>query len=420
MTFKEFILEHASDDTSRLLFAKGRWPEIDMEQAVTAIECRRKIRSKLPRWHSEPDIFYPDRLCAEQCSSEETAGYKARLAAEISGGGRIADLTGGLGVDCSAFAAHFKKVLYNEMDSSRAEAARHNFKVLGLDNIEIETFCASKDETALWARLKEFSPDIIYIDPARRSADGSKVFLIEECSPDVLGLLPQIFSCSKNLMIKLSPMADITMVSGRLEANGADVIEVHCIASSGECKEVLVLAVKSDGCHKEHSTVVYDNGNTMRFNRGNDGNIPDNSPSLMHNIDEAYGMRYLFEPGKALAKSGLFNEICCFGIRKAGIHTHIYFSPEMPSGDIAGFGKTFAIKQILPLSKKTIKSVGAQWPECDVTSRNIPMTSDELRKRTGCRSGGKFHLFGLRMDFAEKQNPGKPRGENYLVVAERL
>lgn len=420
MTLRDFILEHAADDTSRLLFSRGRWPEIDMERAVTAIECRRKIRNKLPSWHSEPDIIYPDRLCAEQCSSEETAEYKAVTASRIAGGGRIADLTGGLGVDCSAFARHFKKVLYNEMEASRSEAAVHNFKVLGLDNIEVRGFCASHGETRLWTMLRDFEPDIIYIDPARRSADGGKVFLIEECSPDVLGLLPDIFSCTDNLMIKLSPMADITMVRERLEANGADVREVHCIASSGECKEVLVWAVQSGGSHAGHHIVVYENGSTIRFSAGDDGNIRDNHPSFIDNFEELSSMRYLFEPGKALAKAGVFNAVCGFGMKKAGLHTHIYFSSGKPSSDIAEFGKTFIIKQILPLNKKTIKSIGSQWPDCGVTARNIPMTSEELMKRTGCRSGGRFHLFGLRMDFTEMKNPGESRGENYLVVAERL
>ncbi|MGM9741992.1 MAG: hypothetical protein ACI3ZC_02915 [Candidatus Cryptobacteroides sp.] len=427
MTFTDFIIEHENDDIAKLLLGKAKWPDIDMERAATVIECRRRIRAKLPEWYSHPEIIYPDRLSTEQCSSSETAGYKASVAARIAGNGasgrcRIADLTGGLGVDSGAFAKSFGNVLYNEMEPRRADAARHNFNVLGRDNIEVTSFTASREESRLWDRLRDFSPDIVFVDPARRSAEGDKVFLLEECSPDVLGILPDIFSCTDNLLLKLSPMADITMAASRLEKHGAEVREIHCIASGGECKELLIAASKAGEKKAGYSITVYDGGKTMSFSPEDLGRIASEGPELMAGEEELEGMKYLFEPGKALAKAGLFNAICSFGLRKAGVSTHLYFSREMPDSRLLLFGKTFSIKGMTTFNKQGIRTMSKMWPECEVTARNIPVSSDGLRKKLGSKSGGKVHIFGMRMDFSGKGNPGTAgnRGDNYLIAGERL
>ena len=178
MTLKEFIQEHENDDTARLMLSRNRWPDIDIDKAVTIIECRKKLRTKLPEWYEIPEIIYPDRLSSEQSSSSAAAKYKASIASRIANGGRIADLTGGLGADSLAFSRVASQVMYNEMDPGRAEAARHNFPLLGAENISVSSFCveeSGKSEGAanFWKTLKKFSPDLVYMDPARRSATGS-------------------------------------------------------------------------------------------------------------------------------------------------------------------------------------------------------------------------------------------------------
>ena len=116
MTLKEFIQEHENDDTARLILSRNKWPDIDIDKAVTIIECRKKIRTKLPEWYEIPEIIYPDRLSSEQSSSSATAKYKASVASRIANGGRIADLTGGLGADSLAFSRVASQVMYNEME----------------------------------------------------------------------------------------------------------------------------------------------------------------------------------------------------------------------------------------------------------------------------------------------------------------
>ncbi|MGN1233678.1 MAG: hypothetical protein ACI4UJ_09585 [Candidatus Cryptobacteroides sp.] len=415
MDLTDFILEHETDDTARLLLSRGKWPEIDIDKAVTTIECRKRLKAKLPEWYAVPGIEYPDRLAAEQCSSSETAAYKASIISRILGQCRLADLTGGLGVDSAAFANVCSSVLYNEMSTERAEAARRNFRLLGRDNVKVTNHIAC-DDSPIWDELEAFSPDIIFIDPARRSDTGSKVFLIEECSPDIIGLMDRIRACCGKILIKLSPMADITMAVSRLEKAGAKVREVHCVEAGGECKELLVLCDNEwDG---SPGLIIFRDGKSLDIS-GLSGHLPIYPASN----EEMMSMKYIFEPGKALAKAGAFNAICHSPSRliKAGEHTHLYLSSTEPDPEdkLLHFGKLFRIIDISPLDKRSIALFAKKYPDSDVSARNIKMTSDELRSRLRSKSGGKTHIFGFRVDFNAKEN-GPEGTRNFIIAAERI
>ena len=321
-SFEKFIVENGNADTVRLVMACKEWPvpedaelaELDAKSlAVNTIEGRRRLRKKLPEWVACTGLVYPSSLCAEQCSSSDTARYKASIVqrifneyvgtvasmvgdpcrttgsatenkmvtepAEVTIGtrktGRIADLTGGLGVDSWAFSEVAEEVLYNEMNPALAAAARHNFKALGVTNIFIRNSEATSD--SLKDIFGDFRPDVIFLDPARRDSAGKKVFLLEDCSPDVLKILPELFGISRFVLLKLSPMADITMAVERLDRtyeeylekasgkgwNGQWVREVHVVASGGECKELLILL---DGEWNEgYSLTCREDGKTLTF-----------------------------------------------------------------------------------------------------------------------------------------------------------
>ena len=66
-------------------------------------EGQKKVLAKVPSWSEAEGLVIPGSLSTEQCSSEETAMTKARAVSEL-GCRRVADLTGGLGVDSWAFA----------------------------------------------------------------------------------------------------------------------------------------------------------------------------------------------------------------------------------------------------------------------------------------------------------------------------
>ena len=458
MTFADFILQHDSDDPVRLLLSRDKYPDIDIDLAVTTLQVRRKLRTKVPQWYAVPSLVYPSRLSGEQCSSSGTARYKASLLTSVrredtpsetsghprpdkregpiacDGRGRseaeavsegvpsllrIADLTGGMGVDSWAFAEVAEEVLYNEMQEGLAKATERNFKELGVENVRFRNCRVEPGKVE--EVLDGFRPDVIFLDPARRAEDGRKVFLIEDCQPDVLTLLPELFAASRFVLLKLSPMADITMACKRLP----HVREVHVVAAGGECKELLFLLDRE--WNGTPSTFVVEGGAVMEIpgQAGNDETTPvipsETAPVISSGAKESVvistgakrsGEICLFEPGKALLKAEAFDLPCeQFGLTKLGRHTHLFVGDSVPE-ELRPFGKTFEVLEVLPLNNRTLKEAGKRYPQAEVTARNIPMTSDLLRKKSGCTSGGDVHLFGTRVDAAV--DPG-----NYLFITKR-
>lgn len=481
-SFEKFIVENGNADTVRLVMACKEWPvpedaelaELDAKSlAVNTIEGRRRLRKKLPEWVARTGLVYPSSLCAEQCSSSDTARYKASIVqrifneyvgtvasmvgdpcrttgsatkgtesvpdknspttrnqsvtelAEVTipSRGKVADLTGGLGVDSWAFSEVAEEVLYNEMNPALAAAARHNFKALGVTNIFIKNSEATSD--SLKDIFGDFRPDVIFLDPARRDSAGKKVFLLEDCSPDVLKILPELFGISRFVLLKLSPMADITMAVERLDRtyeeylekasgkgwNGQWVREVHVVASGGECKELLILL---DGEWNEgYSLSCREDGKTLTFK-------PEEITKAKAGYPDSTFARIIFEPGKSLTKAGVSNAICeRFGLVKLARFTHLYTiseplsdsESEQRTAPLKDFGKVFYVKEILPLNKSSMKDVGKRYPHSEVSAKNIPMSSDELRTRLKVKSGDDAHIFGVRIETPYNE-------DNYLIVTE--
>lgn len=412
--------------------------EAAFDLALTTLEVRRKLRDKVPQWHAVPSLVYPLRISGEQCSSSATARYKASVALAASQqalwaqnacchvssdaaastfgqkclpGGCIADLTGGLGVDSWAFAQVFREVLYNEMRPELADAAVHNFRELGVTNIQVRNCAlvpsgmASADRPENGRTVSEilgpFRPDILFLDPARRAADGRKVFRLEDCQPDVLRLLPELLSACPRLLLKLSPMADITLVCNQLGC----VREVHVVSADGECKELLLLL--EAGWAGPRTLTVVEDGAVMQVPvaGGTPGAVMAGTLSAPPSAGDL-----LFEPGKALLKAGAFDLPCTFGLSKLGRHTHLYVGAAIPEA-LRPFGKCFRLLEALPLDKRGMRTIGQKYPRADVTARNIPLTSDQLRVKLGVRSGGDVHIFGLHSDALHS---------NLLLVARRV
>ena len=432
MEFAQFILEHEADDPVRLALARDRYrAEVeDFDLAVNTLESRRKLRTKVPEWYALPQLRYPLKLSAEQCSSTETARYKACVALSVvesevswrsserpAGPGtfadakvvegekaagdnrgqsplktcKIADLTGGLGVDSWAFAQVFPEVLYNEMNPVLADAALYNFRQLGLDGVSVRS--QELRPGNLSRILGDFRPDILFLDPARRAEDGRKVFRLEDCQPDVLQLLPDLFGACPRLLLKLSPMADITLVCKQLK----NVKDVHVVAAEGECKELLLLLERDyDG---PYGITIYESGAVMEVTGGWG---PESAPAghdvlggvAKRRLGDITSPSFLFEPGKALLKAGAFDVPCRYGLSKLGHHTHLYTSASPVPEALQPFGKVFEILEISPLNNRSIKDIGKRYPSAEVTARNIPISSDELHKKLGVRSGGSIHIFG--------------------------
>lgn len=435
--FGQFIIEHDSDDVSSLLL-KGRAPEgIDLHLAAETILARRTIRGKLPSWYALPQLLYPAKLSAEQCSSEETAAYKASVVKsvfddEFAKAGRktipdgkgdrtikIADLTGGLGVDTWAFSKIAGQVLFNEMSGRLAEAAKHNFKELGIDNVSITSSRVESSGSLLvkngeavspQSLLADFAPDLIFLDPARRDGAGKKVFMLEDCSPDILSLKDELLEISRFVMVKLSPMADISLASSKL---GEHCREVHVVESAGECKELLILMDRE--WEGEYSTTVYANGSTLSFKLSQEKE----AKCIIAGKAETESSQWLFEPGKALMKAGALNLPCTlFGTEKAGKSTHLhFFNSEEEIERMLQFGKVFRIIKMEPFNNRSIKEMASEYAGAGVSARNLPISSDALGAKMKAASGKhstkaaeNIHIFAFKSDLCG----------NLILAAERL
>ena len=416
----KFISEHADSDVSRLILDKGKYPEIDMSLAVNCIESRRKLKGKVQEWYANESLIFPFKLSAEQCSSSATGTYKAEVAAAIANESgaepwNLADLTGGLGVDSWFFSKKAAKVVYNEMQTPLCDAAKHNFRSLGADNITVVNSTITPGGCLDAILAVEGHIDIVYIDPARRGEGGKKVFLIEECTPDVLTIKEEIFEHCRNLLIKLSPMADISMVCDRL---GKRCREVHVVAAGGECKELLiwmdrhwkeaysVIAVELHNDNTRSTLEFTPEDECIAGQQSSGGDMPPPARGCLSVAKTGVAgttccpAAFIFEPGKSLMKAGCFNLIASrFNLHKLGKSTHYYLTDSAEQAEtLKQFGKVYQILECAQLDKRTIKEMGKKYPKAEVTARNIPMDTDALRKKLGITSGDDAHIFGLKSD----------------------
>ena len=351
----------------------------------------RKAAHKLPSWVRAGAIDFPGSLCLEQCSSEAAAHYKASF---VKGAGIVADLTGGLGVDSVAFSQVAGDVLYYERNPELAAAAFGNFEKLGAANIAV---CCAEVGPGQIDALPVCG--WIYADPARRSAAGRKVFLLEDCEPDILTLLPSIWQKTTNVMLKLSPMADISMVASRL---GSELAEIHIVALKGEVKELLCILKAGNTAGYTETVVELEDGGSLAFRP------EDEAAAVAVPAPAPEPGDFLYEPRPALLKAGLFKLPCTrCGLRKFAPSTHLYTGPGTP----VPFFKIYRIRETAPLGKSTLKDFAARYPGASVSARNLPLGSEELRSRMkmGAATRDGTHIFGCTL--------GK---EKILIAADTL
>ncbi len=410
----------------------------------------------MPEWaDAGPSLKIPSRLNLEQCSSSATSHYKASLIQKIIGsGGNVADFTGGMGADCWAYSRICKSALYNEMNTELAAAVESNFQALGVSNVvfrDCELVPGRAGEI-----LDGYRPDLIFMDPARRGNAGQKVFRLEDCQPNVLELKDELLGICPNLLLKLSPMADISLLCRQL---GPEVREVHCVGAGGECKELLFWLQKGwDGginiCVSGDLNAVKASSDSASKNCLQDS-VPDYAPVLSFTPEEeaAAAVKFfadneelagtagllLFEPSAVTMKAGCFRLLCSrIALTKLGRSTQLYAFAGNSAPGVASYdelrllGKLFRIKRIVPFSGASVTALGREFPRCEVSARNMPLSSDELRRKMKCKSGGSVHIFaagvdfvGSAMGFTAGREGGIGRGaagkaERYLFVTERV
>ena len=272
-----------------------------MPTAITQIAGRQVAAEKIPSWSDMDDIWYPKHLSLEQCSSEVTARYKATLLK----GNSLTDLTGGFGIDCAFLAAKFKSAIYVERQQELCEIAAHNFPILNLNHINV------KNEDGV-SYLQAMSPvDCIFLDPARRNEHGGKTVAISDCEPDVAELEELLLNKAGQVMVKLSPMLDLSLALKELQ----HVQKVHIISANNECKELLLIlgqaSVEEISIHCVNlPTKGIQEEQHFVFTREQEQCSECNYTNALEN--------YLYEPNASLLKAGAFRSIAsAFPVKRA-------------------------------------------------------------------------------------------------------
>lgn len=371
---KEFIKEHKNEDPRALALQGKRYPSVDIREAVTQIEGWQAAKEKLPAWAATNGIIYPPRISMEQCSSEPTALYKAA----ISKGDRLADLTGGFGIDCSYMSRGFREATYIERNAVLCDIARENFALLGLGNINIIN---GNSEDILPTLPKQ---DWIFIDPARRALDGRKVVALSDCEPDVTALESQLLEKADKVMVKCSPMLDITAATRQLSS----IETVHIIAVNNECKELLFILgegkceetpIRCVNIRKEELQV-------FTFTVAEEANA---EVTHSNTID-----RYLYEPNAAILKGGCYRTLSQrLLISKLHPNTQLYTSDKLV-GEFPG--RIFEVERVFGFSKADIKQL-QNLKKANMTVRNFPESVQALRKKLRLAEGGDKYLFATTL-----------------------
>ncbi|WP_034058621.1 THUMP-like domain-containing protein [Lacinutrix jangbogonensis] len=341
----------------------------ETKELIHQIEAKKRCEKKLKTWISSENIYYPNKLNIEQTSSEITAQYKANL---ISGESLI-DLTGGFGVDCYYFSKRIDHVYHCEIDNSLSQIVKHNYQQLGIENI---TCLAESGITALEQEKRHF--DWVYIDPSRRDDTKGKVFLLKDCLPNVPEHLQLLFKYSKNVMIKTSPLLDIT--SGISEL--CNVKTIHSIAVKNEVKELLWILERDYNGTIAIKTVNITKENNQIF----DFNLNEEYPA---NASLSEPLTYLYEPNAAILKAGAFDILAKkLNLKKLHKHSHLYTSTKQVNFP----GRCFKIETVLEYNKKKFKR-GFKSTKANVSTRNFPATVQQIREKLNLKDGGDDYLF---------------------------
>lgn len=386
-----FLKKHGEDDPTRVALMKNVPGQVAAALLASQLKARQKAKDKLPSWLNRDGIIFPHGVAMEQCSSENTALWKARAAK----GNRFADLTGGTGVDSWAFSKVFAEGFFVETDAERCELAAHNFKALGATNMSVVH--ASAEE---FVKHSSQTFDLIYLDPDRR-AGRSRVVGFGDSTPDVAALLPSLQRMAPLVLIKASPMLDIKEGISMLKT----VDSVTVLALNNEVKELLFFCGVE--CSNESPRPVISAVNisstgteeTFRFSFLDE---------QMASAEFSEPLAYIYEPNAALLKAGAFKTVALsYSLKKLHTNTHLYTSESV---NTSFPGRIFEVLEMTDFSSAGLKTGSFSRRRAHVVTRNFPLRADELQKKLKIDEGEDAFVIGT----TTLQN------RKILISAERL
>ena len=378
------LSQHQHYDVQQLALQRNRFPQLsdaDFRFFLQQVEGKQRTRDKLPTLNHLPDWWFPVRLSCEQCSSEATAGYKAKI--YPSDCHTLIDLTAGYGVDTFFMSENATEAHYVERNAKLCAIAEHNFS-LYRPKIQVHNTTAEEFLTTLPISNSQYpisnspypiSNTLIYLDPARRSQSGGKVFRIEDCEPNVIKILPILRKCASTILIKFSPMLDI---SAAMQSLGSEW-DIHVVALHNEVKEVLFIT----GNSTIHAVNI-SHDQTTRFTL-----TQAEEKATQNHIANTIG-KYLYEPNAAIIKAGAFRLVGeRYGIAKLDTNTHLYTSDTL----LPDFqGRVWKVIDA-HLAKPSTLDPKLKY---SIISRNYPLSPEQMRKKYKLQDGNDYYLIGAR------------------------
>ena len=385
---RNFIEQNLDADIRQLALKGCRDKDVDLDAAIRQIAGRQTARRKLPSWAALDGILYPPHLNMEQCSSEQTARYKAGICSSHPSSKTLVDLTGGFGVDFAFMSEAFDEATYVERNSELFAISSANMKILAP-----KAKCLNEDGLEVLHRLDHVS--MIFMDPARRDHHGARTYGISNCTPNVLEIKDELLQKADTVMLKLSPMLDWHKAISDL---GEQYIkEVHIVSVQNECKELLIVMQQQPA---EPPTVYC----------VNDDSVFSYHPSSIssNHISHHSSLIYLYEPNASIMKAGCFAEIeQAFEVSQLAPNSHLFASDQA----IEDFpGRKFRVAAVTSMNKQELKQALKDIRQANIAVRNFPMSVADLRKRLKLSEGGNDYIFATTLT----------EGKKVLIICQHL
>jgi 16S rRNA G966 N2-methylase RsmD len=371
--FRQFVQDHLEGDPALLLFKYQGKVGFDLKVAVQQIAARQKAAKKLPAWSKNLSLLFPASISVEQSSSEQTAAFKS-----IGRTGEwMIDLTGGFGVDCHHLSQGFEKGVYCEQQTELFEISTHNLSTLNPGKFD---FVAGDGLEFLRKATQHF--DLIYADPARRGTGNQKLYKLQDCEPNVVDAWTLLRSKSDRILLKVSPMLDLTQAWSELP----DIQKITVVSVRNEVKELLLHWDKANKGEPKMIAVVDLESGFPAFE------FEPKAEEQAHSQFAEAG-KYLIEPLAGILKAGAFNLFgASFGLKKLERNSHLYTSETFPTGIP---GRIFEVLQEISPKKQEIKALFPSG-KANVICRNYVTGAEELKKKLGLKDGGEDYLIGTQ------------------------
>lgn len=348
-----FLRENLLKTNKKFSLQKTNFEYITTSDLTQQLNGLRISKNKFPFLFNTPQIYYPPSINLEQASSQSTAAYKSGLFR----GNLLIDLTAGMGIDAYFFSKSFKEVFALEKNSELYTISKHNYNQLNCNNL---TYVNADFKDFLTVN-NELKPDLIYLDPSRRDANGRK-FLIQDLEPNLYEWMDILLKISSRVLVKLSPLTDLKYLINTFR----QINEIHLVAVKNEMKELLILIKRNECLNPKIVTVNLETDEVDFVFRTDDEKeaVSDFSTAL----------EFIYEPNSAIMKSGAFKLVGQrFGLKKLDFNSHLYTSDKL----LKSFpGRIFEVTEKLNSFKKTIKAGSFH-----VISKNYPLTADEIRNK---------------------------------------